>query len=340
MSTSKYNPDQAWRNAYIITLVIGILDILPGIRYFFGTKLSTPYGHWIAVGAFIIAVAFITLSLFIKRHNEKALWAAIIIASVFTLFDLYNYLIKIFVYHTLPAAILVWFFAIRIPFLYYMFSATPRMRLKKQGLFKKNSMIAKGTKKIIILLGVPGSGKGTQAKKIAERYGYRHISTGDLLRALDADPSAAAEDKAQLKDMRAGKLVADALVYTLAFAEIKKQLAAGTGVVLDGAIRSVAQAKAYQEFFEKEALAGEVIAIETALSDNEIMQRLSARVASGTARADDNPEVMKQRIAEQGNAALAPIREFYKRFGLLHLVDGAKDIPTVAAEINAILCRI
>ena len=104
-------------------------------------------------------------------------------------------------------------------------------------------------KKIIILLGVPGSGKGTQAKKIAERYGYRHISTGELLRTLESDPSASADDKAKLAEMKGGKLVSDELIYKLAFAEIKKNVQADTGVVLDGAIRSVAQAVGYQKFF-------------------------------------------------------------------------------------------
>ncbi len=64
-------------------------------------------------------------------------------------------------------------------------------------------------KKIIILVGVPGSGKGTQAKKLALKYNYGHISTGDLLRALDTDPNGDPEDKKKLEDMISGKLVSD-----------------------------------------------------------------------------------------------------------------------------------
>ena len=59
-------------------------------------------------------------------------------------------------------------------------------------------------KKMIILLGVPGSGKGTQAKKLCEKLAYGHISTGDLLRALDADPEGDAEDKKTLQAMKSG----------------------------------------------------------------------------------------------------------------------------------------
>ena len=66
-------------------------------------------------------------------------------------------------------------------------------------------------------MGAPGSGKGTQAKKIAEKYNYGHISTGDLLRALAENPEAPEEDKKMLEDMKAGKLVSDELIYKLAF---------------------------------------------------------------------------------------------------------------------------
>src|SRR3989338_1147823 len=122
-------------------------------------------------------------------------------------------------------------------------------------------------KKIIILMGVPGSGKGTQAKKIAKKYNYGHISTGDLLRALDNNQSADPEDKKKLAEMKAGRLVADDLIYKLAFREMDGYLDAGRGVVLDGAIRNVEQAKKYQEYFVGKKLKDEVLAIEVALSD-------------------------------------------------------------------------
>ncbi|MBP9695323.1 MAG: nucleoside monophosphate kinase [Candidatus Magasanikbacteria bacterium] len=192
-------------------------------------------------------------------------------------------------------------------------------------------------KKIIILLGVPGSGKGTQAKQISELYGYIHLSTGDLLRALDVDPDADPLDKAKLAEMKAGKLVSNDLIYKLAFQKIERALGNNQGVVLDGAIRSVDQAEAYQAFFAEHDLSDNVIAIEIAIPDEEIMRRLEARVSSGASRADDTPEVMQKRIAEQGNTVLQPIAHYYDKLGVLARVDGRKSIPEVKNDIEKIL---
>ncbi len=190
-------------------------------------------------------------------------------------------------------------------------------------------------KKVIILLGVPGSGKGTQAKKLAANFGYTHISTGDLLRALEADPAGDPTDKQKLADMKAGKLVSDDLIYKLSFAAIETSLQQGKGVVLDGAIRSVAQAERYQEFFWEKHV--EAVAIEIALSDEEIMRRMQSRIASGQARADDTPEILQKRIATQGNTALRPIAEYYNGLGMLETVDGLKTIDEVFESIVKIL---
>ncbi len=189
-------------------------------------------------------------------------------------------------------------------------------------------------KKIIILLGVPGSGKGTQAKRLAARSGFAHISTGELLRALEADTSADSHDRQKLADMKAGKLVPDELIYKLAFREIKKNLEMGKGVVLDGAIRSLAQAAAYEEFFEVQGWEQEVIAIEIAISDEEIMNRMESRIASGHARADDTREVMRARIAAQGNQSLRTIAQFYQERGVLKRVNGEKSVDEVEEEIR------
>ena len=211
-------------------------------------------------------------------------------------------------------------------------------------------------------MGVPGSGKGTQARRLAERYNYGHISTGDLLRALDLDSQADPEDKQKLADMKAGRLVADDLIYKLVFREIEKYVKSGTGVVLDGAIRNVEQAKKYQEFFIEKDLAVEVIVIELKLDDATSYLRLTKRKVCRVCghiipyspenelktlcekcggelyiRTDDNQETIKKRIEEQGNKAIQPILDYYRDLGLLISVDGSKEIEEVYIEVGGIL---
>jgi len=217
-------------------------------------------------------------------------------------------------------------------------------------------------KRIIILMGVPGSGKGTQAKKLAQKYNYGHISTGDLLRALDADPNGDLEDKQKLADMKSGKLVSDELIYKLAFKAMDKYLDAGQGVVLDGAIRNVEQAKKYQEYFENKNLQNEVIVLEIKLSDETSFNRLTKRKVCKSCghiipyslenenificsecggelyvRSDDNPETARKRIVEQGNSAVGPILNLYRAQNTLVSVDGEPPIEEVNNEVEKVL---
>ncbi len=214
-------------------------------------------------------------------------------------------------------------------------------------------------KKIIIMMGPPGSGKGTQAKKIATKYNYTHISSGDLLRALSLQSELNAVEKEALEQMKAGNLVSDDLIYPLVFDKIEKELASGRGVVLDGVPRTLDQAKKIQEFFEEKKLVSEVSVLEISLSDEEALQRLSARRVCGscgeifpastaitscskcggalTTRADDAEEIVKQRIAKQGNVALAPIIDFYKKLNILSVVSGSQGVELVEKDIAAIL---
>ncbi len=214
-------------------------------------------------------------------------------------------------------------------------------------------------KKILILIGPPGSGKGTQAKLLSQKYGYKHISTGDLLRALAGNSEANEQQKQALEEMKAGKLVPDWLVYELAFEAITNSLNNGVGVVLDGAMRNEQQAQKYQNFFIANNWQNEIQAIEVALSDDGIFNRLTKRRICAKcgeiipylpstkdlticqkcggeliARQDDASEVIQKRIQEQGNAAILPVTNFYHDLGLLKIVDGQRTIEQVFEEIE------
>lgn len=220
-------------------------------------------------------------------------------------------------------------------------------------------------KKIVVLLGIPGSGKGTQANVITEKFGHRHISTGVLLRRLDADPNADPADKAKIAAMKSGHLVDSNLIYRLVFDEVKKEIATGVGVILDGAIRTLEQAEHYQEFFNETNLANEVLAIHLAMPDEESIVRLSKRRVCSqcnyilpypvegeaqamacpkcqsplTRRTDDDPEVVRERLHDQGNAALKPMVDFYENLQMLATVDATQDIEHVAADVAKALAK-
>ncbi len=214
-------------------------------------------------------------------------------------------------------------------------------------------------KKIVILLGIPGSGKGTQAKRLATEFNYQHISTGDLLRAFEKRTDISPRDTELLQEMKQGKLVSDQLIYRLAFEAVDAALASGKGVVLDGAIRTESQARGYQDFFESRGLLHDIVTIEIALSDAEGTTRILGRKICSSCgfiipytphnealtvcekcggalvrRSDDTPETVRERMKEQGNDAVAPVREYYRDHGLLSVVDGTRGIDEVWEEMK------
>lgn len=216
-------------------------------------------------------------------------------------------------------------------------------------------------KPIIILLGVPGCGKGTQAKLLSEKFHFAHISTGDLLRALDADPSADPLDKAMLAQMRSGHLVPDELIHRLVFKAVTDGLTRHPGVILDGAIRTRSQAEAFQRFFSSFHDI-KVEAVEIAITDEESFLRLSTRkicskcgriipFSSETkelntcpacggilmVRTDDAPDAIRKRILTQGNLPLLPIREYYQGLGIWQRIDGQQPIEKVARDLESVV---
>ncbi|MDA3919193.1 MAG: adenylate kinase [Salinisphaera sp.] len=179
----------------------------------------------------------------------------------------------------------------------------------------------------IVLLGAPGSGKGTQSLKLVAEYGVPQVSTGDLLRhAVAEQTELGLKAKAA---MDAGELVSDDIVVGM-IRERLDQPDAENGFILDGFPRSQAQAAALDVLLSRlDRPLQRVVHLE--VDNEEIVQRLMSR-----GRADDNEETIRNRLAvfqEQTE----PLVQYYKDQGLLVAVKGVGDVDEIFARIKAAL---
>ncbi|RMF33631.1 MAG: adenylate kinase [Alphaproteobacteria bacterium] len=210
----------------------------------------------------------------------------------------------------------------------------------------------------IILLGPPGAGKGTQARRLVEERGMIQLSTGDMLR--EARTSGTELGKRVAAIMDAGELVTDEIVIGLIEERLEKDK--GAGFIFDGFPRTLAQADALGDLLAKHH-ANLAAVIELRVDDDELVRRITARstcakcgevynditrpipedgkcvVCGGTEfkrRADDNEESLRTRLMEYYKKT-SPLIGYYYAKGKLHSVNGLNDIDRVAADIAAIL---
>lgn len=190
---------------------------------------------------------------------------------------------------------------------------------------------------ILILLGPPGAGKGTQAQRIVETRSIPQLSTGDMLRAAIASGSVLGRKVQGIMDR--GDLVSDQVIEEIITARIK-EADCRRGFILDGAVRTVGQAKMIDKVLKKQKRELDVV-IELEVDEEELVNRLRRRVAEAKAagrpgRADDNEETFRKRQAVYRDQT-APLIPYYKKRGKLRKVDGMGQVATVAAAIDAIL---
>ncbi|HIJ38026.1 MAG TPA: adenylate kinase [Rhodospirillaceae bacterium] len=211
----------------------------------------------------------------------------------------------------------------------------------------------------LILLGPPGGGKGTQAKKLQDDYGLVQLSTGDMLRAAVASGSEIGKKAKAV--MESGGLVSDDIVIGI-IADRIKQPDAKKGFILDGFPRTVAQAEALDKMLGERSLKIHA-AIEIRVPDHLIVERITGRYTCGQCgagyhdsfqkpkvagkcdscgssdfkrRADDNAATVQQRL-DGYHAQTAPILPFYEKKGTLHLVDGTLPIDEVTRRLKNIV---
>ena len=203
----------------------------------------------------------------------------------------------------------------------------------------------------IVLLGPPGSGKGTQTERLVAEFGFTKISTGDLLReAVRNDTPLGREAKGY---MDAGRLVPDDLVVGLIREKLKGLQG---GVLLDGFPRSLEQAKALDKFFKVE------LAVDLEVDQEALIKRLTERRSCRACnavfhlefnppkvpgfcdrcggelyqRSDDTEKVVRERFATYTERT-APLTEYYRHKGVLRSVDGMGPIDEVYKRIAAVV---
>ena len=179
----------------------------------------------------------------------------------------------------------------------------------------------------LVLLGPPGSGKGTQAARLKETLGVPHISTGDLLRA---EVAAATPLGQQAKEVMArGDLVSDEILLGMLESRLGRDDVA-KGFILDGYPRNLAQAGALDGLLAKIGQPLDAV-VQLDVGTELLVERIAGR-AQAEGRADDNPESVRKRLQVYADQT-APVIDFYRQHGQLTVVDGVGGLDLVFARI-------
>ncbi|MFT3845806.1 MAG: adenylate kinase [Lacibacter sp.] len=182
----------------------------------------------------------------------------------------------------------------------------------------------------LILFGPPGSGKGTQSERLIEKYGLKHLSTGDLLRSEIAAQTPLGMEAKKLMDK--GQLVPDEVVIGMISSALEANPEA-KGFLFDGFPRTTAQAEALDKLLKLKGTQINAM-ISLIVSEEELVKRLLNRGLTSGRSDDTNEEVIRARIVEYRNKT-SVVADYYKQFDKLAEVKGEGSID----EIFASLCE-
>ena len=186
----------------------------------------------------------------------------------------------------------------------------------------------------LILLGPPGAGKGTQAQRLAAKYGIVQLSTGEMLR--EAVKSATPIGRKVQDIIARGRLAPDSLVVGIVGQRIAEP-DARNGFILDGFPRTVPQAAALDRMLAGKGLSLDAV-IELRVNEEALLRRIESRVAEMTARGealrdDDNPEILRTRLKAYREET-APLIAHYRQQGVLRTINGMAPIAKVTEAID------
>jgi len=184
----------------------------------------------------------------------------------------------------------------------------------------------------IIICGAPGCGKGTQSDLIVEKYGLKHLSTGDLLRSEIAEKSELGKEAESY--ISKGNLVPDKMIFDILSKAIAEQTKNSNGIILDGFPRNVAQAEALEKLMatlKKET----TVLLDMNVDTQELITRLLKR-GETSGRSDDNMDTIKKRL-EIYHTKTAPVSDFYKNKNKYAAIDGMGTIDEIFGRISSVI---
>ena len=183
---------------------------------------------------------------------------------------------------------------------------------------------------IIVLLGPPGSGKGTQAELICKKFGFFHFSTGNILRNEVKKKTKIGKEIELI--INAGKLISDKTIIKIVDNQISKQLKLYKGFLFDGFPRNLSQAKAFDILLGKnnQSITG---VIQLSVHEEEISKRIQKRKLEEK-REDDNENVLKSRLDVYFDET-KPLLDFYQKKNKLNKINGTQTINDVNDQINS-----
>ena len=186
--------------------------------------------------------------------------------------------------------------------------------------------------KNIVIFGAPGSGKGTQSDLMIEKYGFNHISTGDVLRNEIKNGTELGKTAKGFIDN--GQLIPDELMVNILASVYDSFGKEHKGVIFDGFPRTIPQAEALKKMLAER---GHKVAamIELDVPEDELMTRLIKR-GQESGRSDDNAETIKKRLDVNHNQT-APLIEWYKGEGIHHHINGLGELPRIFGDICSVI---